>query len=312
MIRVRINKVNAREPSRSDKQSDHGMAPRRRRARGNISLLFALLAIPVFGAAGIAIDLARMNFARTELQELIDKAALAAARLNNANDARRRYYDILKSADLDERQCSYNRTRDGNDRFLIAGDCMTSLPTTLAGVFGLKTLDIATHTEVTAPFGPSQFVLTPLNAQGHYDKEVFFKVERPNGDIDTLATIVWDQLDIYANGGMGVGTISVDPQGVVPTGEYRRLWAEMHVDNFLSGEIEVYSSDDPNTSHHLFINGRQTQRNTFVDIGDLLPCGETVEYAWEDSVTGFREQDIFFNVQADCTQVSVENVHIVR
>lgn len=282
-----------------------------RRARGNISLIFALLAIPIFGAAGIAVDLARQSFARAQAQELIDKAALAAALLTDAGDARTRFFNILETEDFSEDACTLSHTRE-SDHFTLVGDCRSSVPTSLAGVLGIRELPVNVHTEVVAPFGPSEILLSPTDAQGHFNKEVFFRVERPNGDVETLATIFFEQLDITANGGLGTGIISVDPVGAVPTGDYRRLWAEMHVHNFLSGEIDIYASDDPNTSHHLFINGRQTRRNTLVDIGELLPCGQTVSYAWEDSVTGFREQDIFFDVSTDCTNVLVENIHIVR
>jgi hypothetical protein len=48
-------------------------------ARGNVAIITALCAIPLFAAAGIAIDYARATFLRTYMQAEADAAALAAA-----------------------------------------------------------------------------------------------------------------------------------------------------------------------------------------------------------------------------------------
>ena len=46
---------------------------------GNVAMLFALMAIPVFALMGGAIDYARAYRIKAELQSLIDAAAVAAA-----------------------------------------------------------------------------------------------------------------------------------------------------------------------------------------------------------------------------------------
>ncbi len=69
---------------------------------GNITLFFALSAIPFVAAAGIALDYSRGVSARTGLQQVADAAALAAAAPDTATEAQRkavalRYVDANKS-----------------------------------------------------------------------------------------------------------------------------------------------------------------------------------------------------------------------
>lgn len=56
--------------------------------RGNTAILFALSAIPVFAAAGIALDFARAYTAKSELQAAADAAVVSAVGLDGDDDAR--------------------------------------------------------------------------------------------------------------------------------------------------------------------------------------------------------------------------------
>jgi hypothetical protein len=56
--------------------------------RGNVGMIFGLAAIPLIGAAGLAVDYSRASQVRAELQEAVDAAALAgAAQVDEANIA---------------------------------------------------------------------------------------------------------------------------------------------------------------------------------------------------------------------------------
>ena len=71
----------------------------------------------------------------------------------------------------------------------------------------------------------------------------------------------------------------------------------------------VYSTNDPTTSNHLFIqaNGVNTDMplGQKVSVFTLLPCGQTVQHSWEDTPWNasqgyggsWSQQDIFFSVQ---------------
>jgi uncharacterized membrane protein len=47
--------------------------------RGNFAIIAALVAVPLFGVAGLALDYARIHAAQDKLQTAVDSAALAAA-----------------------------------------------------------------------------------------------------------------------------------------------------------------------------------------------------------------------------------------
>ena len=57
--------------------------------RGNASILFGLLLLPIVGLIGLSIDYARAMHARSELQEAADAAAIAGARLPAGSPSRR-------------------------------------------------------------------------------------------------------------------------------------------------------------------------------------------------------------------------------
>lgn len=61
----------------------------RRDERGNVSIIFALSAIPILGIVGLAVDLGRAMNARSQVQAAADAAAIAAIRLaTDDSDAR--------------------------------------------------------------------------------------------------------------------------------------------------------------------------------------------------------------------------------
>ena len=63
-------------------------------ARGNVTLIFALAVIPIFGAVGVAVDYSRGNSARTAMQAALDATTLMIAKealdLQNGRSSRRR------------------------------------------------------------------------------------------------------------------------------------------------------------------------------------------------------------------------------
>lgn len=69
--------------------AETGRATFVRDERGSSAIMFALLAVPIFGVAGAAIDFARGWSARSELQVAADAAALAAASADSRTTSER-------------------------------------------------------------------------------------------------------------------------------------------------------------------------------------------------------------------------------
>ncbi len=57
--------------------------------KGNVSIIFAVAAIPILLTAGVAIDFSRAENMRTRLQVATDSAALAGASMEDASDGQR-------------------------------------------------------------------------------------------------------------------------------------------------------------------------------------------------------------------------------
>lgn len=81
----------------------------RREKSGNVAMIFALLAIPLTGAIGLAIDMGRIYHVAMHTQGALDAAALAAGRvaqvektdtLNKASKSASAYYDQAKPTDV--------------------------------------------------------------------------------------------------------------------------------------------------------------------------------------------------------------------
>src|SRR3954469_7709355 len=57
----------------------------RRASGGNVAVIFALAAIPLIGAIGVAIDLARANDVKSQMQKSLDAAVLSGVTQVSAN-----------------------------------------------------------------------------------------------------------------------------------------------------------------------------------------------------------------------------------
>ena len=96
----------------------------------------------------------------------------------------------------------------------------------------------------------------------------------------------------------------------VQTGE--NWWGQATYTTYTkSASPAYYATNDPNTAHNLFIGNPEVDlpNNAVPSIFTLLPCGQTVQHAWEDTPWAnplpgsWSTQDIFFNVQAtSCAQ----------
>ncbi len=117
---------------------------------GNIAISMALLAIPLFGVAGIAVDYGQKLTAQARLQAAIDAGTLAGAALSNATETRIETA-IRKSVKA-----------NGTDRYLSGDDSLQiviredggirvvaqgSVPTTLSRVLGIEEMPVSAIAE---------------------------------------------------------------------------------------------------------------------------------------------------------------------
>ncbi len=117
-----------------------------RETRGNVSLMFGLLAIPLLLGAGMAVDIARKGFHQQQLNSAIDGAALAVAKMEDGAtneqmvNLARQYIDLnyTKRDGLNGNEITLSVDLDDNVVTVTADVDVPTTITRLVGVFDMK------------------------------------------------------------------------------------------------------------------------------------------------------------------------------
>ncbi|MDQ0455135.1 TadE/TadG family type IV pilus assembly protein [Rhizobium paknamense] len=122
---------------------------------GNIAITFALLAVPLIGAVGISIDYARAYNIRTQLQTRLDAALLnAVGDIDSGNIAalQAKVQSWMQANSYGELQ-SFTLGDLSLDpaTMMINATASTTVPTSIAGIFGVNSLDITVNSSVQGP-----------------------------------------------------------------------------------------------------------------------------------------------------------------
>jgi len=127
---------------------------------GNVALVFALAAIPVFGAMGAAVDYSMASQYRTDVQKALDATALALTKIMPADDATlttvaNQYFQAnLKQHDL--QNLTLTVTPDiGTLRVKANG----TYKVRMANIFGADTINISASTEAKWSMGKVEIAL---------------------------------------------------------------------------------------------------------------------------------------------------------
>ena len=116
---------------------------------GNVSIMFAIAAVPVLLAAGSAIDIVRSNRAETQLQAAIDGAALAMATsvIQNNGDQRKIGLAYLAS-NLDDAILKQVIPRIAFHGSVVTVSARLDYPTSFMSLVGIDNMKISGHSEV--------------------------------------------------------------------------------------------------------------------------------------------------------------------
>ena len=126
----------------------------RANAKGNVSLLFGLAAIPLFLAAGMAVDTARHGFHQQRLNTSVDAAALAVAKMEDGatqaemEELARQYIDLnyTPRVDLHGNEIDLTVTLVGN---VVTVTAEVDVPTTITTLIGVHDMTARANSEVT-------------------------------------------------------------------------------------------------------------------------------------------------------------------
>jgi Flp pilus assembly protein TadG len=121
---------------------------------GSILLQFALLALPLIGLVGAAVDYSAASRRHTQLQVALDQATLVIARDPPANDpavtrdrAKQLMNAQLAAAGVPPEQWKLTEVIDANGRVTLAAE--STLKTVLMPVLNIREVKVGTSTEVT-------------------------------------------------------------------------------------------------------------------------------------------------------------------
>lgn len=147
---------------------------------GTVAILFAIAAVPLLLAAGVAIDYVRASQTQAKVQVMIDAAALAAASLPGATHAERRQTALeyleanLKDTGIEPANKPQVVVSNKSVRIQFA----TKLPTTLMRLASIDTMDIAALTEVGIPGAKKAEIVLVLDYSGSMNERGKYQAMR--------------------------------------------------------------------------------------------------------------------------------------
>jgi Flp pilus assembly protein TadG len=143
--------------------------------KGSIAVMYAVSAIPVFVAAGSAIDYIRYLANVTELQAALDSAALAAASTPEASDAERlalaeaTFVRNLEGGDL--AGSAVVRSFDIQDETVIAAADM-DMATSLMKFANIDSMKLSVGTEISVPESKNAEIALVLDYSGSMSESI--------------------------------------------------------------------------------------------------------------------------------------------
>ena len=143
--------------------------------KGSIAVMYAVSAIPIFVAAGSAVDYIRYLSNVTELQAALDSAALAAASTPEATDAVRlalaeaTFVRNLEGGDLAD--AAIVRSFDIQDETVVAAADM-DMATSLMQLANIDSMKLSVGTEISVPESKNAEIALVLDYSGSMSESI--------------------------------------------------------------------------------------------------------------------------------------------
>ncbi len=282
-------------------------------SRGSIAIISAIFGMVVCAAAGCAIDYGRQYNLKLAAQDDLDAAVLAA--VQSKGSVEKSLASWLKQAGNGAYKIEALKSSASSTSVALNAEISAEIPASFMGMFGVKTLGVHVASAVSAPRAVTEMEVKIDEAYGYSNKAVKAKVERPDGTVETLVTVNYTFTDPKGAGGRGTGTTAVSPAGKISTGEFKRLWFEMIVTEHDTKQNVTYSTEDPKTSNHLYVDGKMLPLGATVGFNELIPCGsKPLVHQWEDSWNPdeWGIQDITLTVKGKCDDVKKDLVRLLN
>ncbi|WP_438751820.1 TadE/TadG family type IV pilus assembly protein [Pararhizobium sp. O133] len=300
---------------------------------GNFGIMAAVAVPVIIVAAGSAVDYTVANSDRTNLQQVADSAVLAGGAVFDGTnfavaEAAAVHYIKGQVETATDEQNSDDKALTNKVKYKVSSSDKTlrvwmqkSVPTSLLKIANIDKVDVSVSASALSPMKPEKITFTPTKAQGWYFKKISVLVLRKGATTEELLGTVVYQPTTQTNGGQG--TYVANPAGTIDLGKYTNLALRMDIkndgcdigykatvknsavtckkDNGASYKTynTVLRTDDPNTSNHLFVDGKQVPIGVKASLEKYFGCSKKQEHAWEDG-GGWDRQDFFYTVTATC------------
>jgi len=181
-------------------------------------------------------------------------------------------------------------------------------------IAGYKTLNGTVEARANAPVKIQTFVLKLREAYGWWNKDVRIMVTRPGGAVEQIGGINYTMTNHTAHHWRGAGNTQFSHGDTIEVGPYTDIWLEMVAREHNNSRQHRYSTKDPNTAQHLYIDRQQLKTGEYLNLSKVFPCDTTVSHAWEDSPhrVNWDAQDIFFDIETTCSASSNSTVYLDR
>ena len=133
---------------------------------GNVTLIFALAIIPIFGAVAVAVDYSRGNSARTAMQAVLDATTLMISKealdlKNSQVQAKAKTYFNAQFTRTDVRglKLTFDLVTNGPGDFTVVGEATAKMDTAMAQIIGYKKMDLRTTSQVRWGFKALELAL---------------------------------------------------------------------------------------------------------------------------------------------------------
>jgi len=133
---------------------------------GNVAITFAIALVPVFGAAGVAVDYSRANAARTAMQVALDSTGLMIAKealnLQSAQVQTRanKYFNAqFNRPEVKKLNVTFTMVTNGPGDYTVVSEATGYIDTAIAQVIGKKTIDLRANAQVRWGFKALELAL---------------------------------------------------------------------------------------------------------------------------------------------------------
>jgi hypothetical protein len=299
---------------------------------GNFAMMTAIILPVVLVAGGSAVDYSVAVSERSKLQGIADAAVLAAGGVfdgSNFPEAKKvaeAFVEAHTTSALDEdieveKTLAVSRFKISALENTLTVEMNKPVPTSLLKLASMNEINVSVTASALSPMKPQKMTLNPTTVQGWYYKKVSILVMRKGATKEEVVGTVTYQPTTQKDGGSG--TFVANPKGVIDLGSYTNLALRMDIKNDgcdigkkatvsnskvtctddTGKSYRTYSSalrtDDPATSNHLFVDGKQVPLGVTASLEKYFGCTKTQNHAWEDG-GGWERQDFFYTVTATC------------